>query len=85
MLKYLLRERKQMQKLNTSITFTCPGCKETFEFDPVDEYQLVSCPICGVNFMTFRKGQALLLEYFEFNQIERAHPLELSEVTIVES
>jgi Zn finger protein HypA/HybF involved in hydrogenase expression len=74
-----------MEKMNTSITFTCPGCKETFEFDPVDEYQLVSCPICGIDFMTARKGQTLLLESFEFNQNETSRLFDLSEVTLVES
>ncbi len=74
-----------MQKINGSITFTCPGCKETFEFDPVDEYQLVSCPICGSNFMTIRKGGTLLLESFEFNPNETSYLVDLSEVTMVES
>ncbi len=74
-----------MEKMNTSITFTCPGCKETFEFDPVDEYQLVSCPICGIDFMTVRKGQTLLLESFEFNPNETSRLVDLSEVTMVES
>ena len=53
--------------MNTSITFTCPGCKETFEFDPVGEYQLVPCPICGIEFMTVKKGHTLQLESFEFS------------------
>ena len=74
-----------MQKINGSITFTCPGCKETFEFDPVDEYQLVSCPICGIDFMTIRKGETLLLESFEFNPNETSYLVDLSEVTMVES
>ena len=74
-----------MEKMNTSITFTCPECKESFEFDPVDEYQLVSCPICGINFMTIRKGQTLLLKFFEFNPDQTAHLVDLSEVTMVES
>ncbi len=74
-----------MQKINSSIIFTCPGCKETFEFDLVDEYQLVSCPICGTDFMTIRKGQTLLLVSFEFNPNETSHPVELSEVTMVAS
>jgi Zn finger protein HypA/HybF involved in hydrogenase expression len=56
-----------MQKINSSINFTCPECKETSEFDHVGENQLVTCPICGIEFMTVRKGQALLLEPFEFN------------------
>ena len=74
-----------MQETNSSIIFKCPGCKETFEFDPVDEYQLVSCPICGIDFMTVRKGQVLLLETFEFNPNETSHQFELSEVAIAES
>jgi Zn finger protein HypA/HybF involved in hydrogenase expression len=74
-----------MQKINGSITFTCPGCKETFEFDPVDEYQLVSCPICGINFITIRKGGTLLLESFEFEANEKCRLVDLSEVTMVES
>ncbi|MGD0071156.1 MAG: hypothetical protein ABSB71_06340 [Candidatus Bathyarchaeia archaeon] len=65
-----------MEKMNTSITFTCPGCKETFEFDAVGEYQLVPCPICGIDFMTVRKGRTLLLEPFEFNpKNQNATPL----------
>ncbi|MGA3290015.1 MAG: hypothetical protein ABSD42_07255 [Candidatus Bathyarchaeia archaeon] len=59
-----------MEKMNTSITITCPGIKEIFEFDSVGEYQLVSCPICGIDFMTVRKGQSLLLKSFEFNPNE---------------
>ncbi len=74
-----------MQKISSSIIFTCPGCKEAFEFDPVDEYQLVFCPICGSNFMTIRKNGTLLLESFEFNPNETSHLVELSEVTMVES
>jgi Zn finger protein HypA/HybF involved in hydrogenase expression len=57
-----------MQKTNSSITFTCPGCRETFKFDHVGEYQLVPCPICGIEFVTIRKGQATLLKPFRFNQ-----------------
>jgi Zn finger protein HypA/HybF involved in hydrogenase expression len=62
-------ERAKMQKINSSTTFTCPRCKETFKFDHVGEYQLVPCPICGIEFITIRKGQELLLlEPFESNQ-----------------
>lgn len=74
-----------MEKLSTPITFTCPGCKENFEFDPVGEYQFVPCPICGIDFMTIRKGQTLLLESFDFDPNETSHIVELSEVTTVES
>jgi hypothetical protein len=58
---------KQMQKFEPTITFTCPGCKETFEFDMVEEYQLVPCPLCGIDYITIRKNQTLLLKCFEFN------------------
>lgn len=57
-----------MEKSNESITFSCPGCKETFEFDRVDEYQLVPCPLCGIDYITIKKGQTLLLENFEFEE-----------------
>jgi Zn finger protein HypA/HybF involved in hydrogenase expression len=56
-----------VQKINESITFSCPGCKENFEFDTVGEYELVPCPICGTEFMTVKKGQTLQLESFEFS------------------
>jgi Zn finger protein HypA/HybF involved in hydrogenase expression len=57
-----------MEKKGTSLTFSCPKCKATFEFDFVDEYQYVPCPICGIELMTIRKDQTLLLEPFEFDQ-----------------
>jgi len=60
--------KRKMQKTSCSLTFKCPGCKETFEFDPVGEYQIVPCPICGIELMTIRKGQKLQLEPFELNQ-----------------
>ena len=77
--------KRKMQKINGSITFTCPGCKETFEFDCVGEYQFVPCPICGIDLITIRKGQTLKLEYFEFNPNEPSYVVDLSEVTMVES
>jgi Zn finger protein HypA/HybF involved in hydrogenase expression len=61
-------KRGKMQKISSSIIFTCPRCKETFKFDHVGEYQLMPCPICGIEFITIRKGQALLLKPFESNQ-----------------
>jgi Zn finger protein HypA/HybF involved in hydrogenase expression len=58
-----------MKKSKTlTLTFTCPGCKETFEFDNVGEYEFVPCPICGANNMTIKKGQTLLLQAFSFTQ-----------------
>jgi len=63
---------KEMEKINNSITFLCPSCKETFEFDPIGENQLVPCPICGCDFISIRKGQTLLLEEFE---LENTLPL----------
>ncbi len=55
-----------MQKIGEPITFSCPCCKETFEFDPVGEHELVMCPVCGTEFMTTKKGEKIQLEYFEF-------------------
>jgi len=72
-----------MEKM-TSIVFTCPGCERNFEFDHVGEYQLVPCPMCGVDYITMRKGNKLQLETLEFNQTETCL-FGLSEVVIVES
>jgi Zn finger protein HypA/HybF involved in hydrogenase expression len=55
-------ETAKMQRIDSSITFTCPRCRETFKFDHSGEYELAPCPICGTEFITIRKGQALLLE-----------------------
>jgi Zn finger protein HypA/HybF involved in hydrogenase expression len=59
-----------MEISNESIIFSCPGCMKSFEFDLVGEHQLVSCPLCGNEYITVQKGQTLLLESFEFNQNE---------------
>jgi Zn finger protein HypA/HybF involved in hydrogenase expression len=53
-----------------TIIFLCPGCMKRFEFDLVGEHQLVSCPLCGIEFITVQKGATLLLESFEFSQNE---------------
>ncbi len=66
-----------MQKTEDSITFCCPGCKEAFEFDPIGEYELVLCPVCGTEFMTVKKGQMLILEHFEFSPNESVPCFEL--------
>ena len=67
-----------MQKIDESIIFFCPACKEKFEFDPVGEYELVLCPICGTEFMTVKKGQQLLLEHFEFDPAKSVSCFELA-------
>jgi len=54
-----------METTNESTIFSCPGCNNNFEFDPVGENEFVPCPICGTEFMTVRKGQQLLLKSFE--------------------
>ena len=58
-----------MQKTLASITFTCPQCNRKFEFDPVGENEFVPCPICGTDFFTVKKGNKLMLESFEQNQM----------------
>jgi Zn finger protein HypA/HybF involved in hydrogenase expression len=63
-----MEELKTMKKTNASITFLCPGCKQNFEFDDVDENQFVPCPICGIDFITIKKGQTLLLENFPLEE-----------------
>jgi hypothetical protein len=55
-----------MEKVDNSITFLCPSCCEIFEFDDVGEYQLVSCPICGIEYITVKKDQRIQLQNFEF-------------------
>jgi len=67
-LSQVMDGKRKMQRISGSLTFKCSGCEETFEFDSVDEYQLVPCPICGIELMTIRKKQALQLEPFEFTQ-----------------
>jgi hypothetical protein len=49
---------------------------KNFEFDLVGEHQLVSCPLCGNEFITAQKGQTLL-ESFQFNQNENSLAQEL--------
>ena len=61
-------EREKMEYVEQTIMFTCPDCKGSFEFDRVGEHQLVSCPICGIDFITIRKGQTLLLENFALEE-----------------
>jgi Zn finger protein HypA/HybF involved in hydrogenase expression len=61
-----------MKKISESIIFLCPGCKETFEFDPIGEHEFVPCPMCGTEFMTVKKGQTMQLELFEFDLTESA-------------
>jgi Zn finger protein HypA/HybF involved in hydrogenase expression len=66
-----MESAKQMEKTENSMKFLCPSCRETFEFDSIGEYQLVPCPICGIQYITVRKNQKIQLQTFEFN-IENA-------------
>ena len=61
-----------MEISNETIVFSCPGCRKSFEFDLVGEHQFISCPLCGIEFITVKNGQTLLLEQFDFSQIENA-------------
>lgn len=61
-----------MEISTETIVFSCPGCMKSFEFDLVGEHQLIMCPLCGIEFITVKKGQTLQLESFEFNQNENA-------------
>ncbi len=56
-----------MEKIESTIIFTCLGCRERFEFDSVGEFQLVSCPICGIHYMTKRKDKTIQLQDFDFS------------------
>lgn len=75
---------KQIKKADASITFTCPTCKSTFEFDYVGEYELVHCPICGMEFMTTQKGKALQLELFEFDEKDAEFPNDTELAVVLE-
>jgi len=48
--------------------FECPACKIAFEFDWIGENEFISCPICGIDFKTAKKGRMLMLEPFEFGK-----------------
>jgi Zn finger protein HypA/HybF involved in hydrogenase expression len=54
--------------MEATIVFNCPACKCTFEFDPVGENELVSCPICGNDFRTVKNGQTLKLDYLNLGK-----------------
>jgi Zn finger protein HypA/HybF involved in hydrogenase expression len=55
-----------MERMEATIAFKCPTCKAVFEFDPIGENELVSCPICGNDFRTVKNEEALRLEPLEF-------------------
>jgi len=48
-----------------SILFTCPQCNANFEFDAVGENEFVSCPVCGADHVTVKKGGKVMLAAFE--------------------
>jgi Zn finger protein HypA/HybF involved in hydrogenase expression len=58
--------------MEATIAFKCPTCKSEFEFDPIGENELVSCPICGNDFKTVKKGKSLSLEYLDFEAASKA-------------
>lgn len=62
---------KKMITTIASIMLTCPQCNGKFEFDAVGEYEFVPCPICGTNCVTVKKGNKLILECFEQNQMPK--------------
>lgn len=74
-----------MEKTETLVVFTCRGCRETFEFDPVGEHQFVPFPICRIHLITVRRDQTPLLESFDFNLNETSLMIETCEVTTFES
>jgi Zn finger protein HypA/HybF involved in hydrogenase expression len=57
-----------MKKPLHAIVFKCPTCHETFEFDAVGEHEYVACPLCGMDYVTVKKGGKLKLEPFEPTQ-----------------
>jgi Zn finger protein HypA/HybF involved in hydrogenase expression len=59
--------------MEATIAFKCPACKSDFEFDPIGENELVSCPICGNDFKTVKKGKHLSLEYLNFETASKGN------------
>ena len=53
-----------MENMNYSITFTCPGCFETLQFDNVGEYQLVTSPIVAATLLLIEKTNHFCLSIF---------------------
>ncbi len=51
-----------------AIVFQCPTCLENFEFDAVGEHEYVACPVCGMDYVTAKRGGKLRLEPFEQTQ-----------------
>ncbi|MCL4429345.1 MAG: hypothetical protein M1167_01205 [Chloroflexi bacterium] len=60
-----------MKKM-TTVKFTCPECHASFEFDSVGEYEFVPCPVCGTDCFTIKKGNKLLLQIFDPDQMSEA-------------
>jgi hypothetical protein len=56
---------KGSEKMEVTIAFKCPSCQSIFEFDPIGENEYVSCPICGNDFGTVKKGGTIELELLE--------------------
>ncbi|MCW4029482.1 MAG: lysine biosynthesis protein [Candidatus Bathyarchaeota archaeon] len=54
-----------MNKPLHAIVFRCPTCHENFEFDAVGEHEYVACPLCGMGYVTVKKGGKMKLETFE--------------------
>lgn len=57
---------ERSERMGATIEFKCPVCKSVFEFDLVDENELVSCPLCRNDFRTVKKGEILKLEDLTF-------------------
>ncbi len=58
-----------MIKQTPSIIFTCPGCQVRFEFDSVGANEFVPCPVCGTEYFTIKKGNKIILENFDSDQM----------------
>lgn len=55
-----------------SILFHCPQCNANFEFDAIGENEFVPCPVCGTDCFTIKKGNKLLLQIFDPDQMSEA-------------
>jgi lysine biosynthesis protein LysW len=57
-----------LKKKPASMLFRCPECKETFEFDKVEENEFVPCPVCGTDYFTVKRNGKVTLQNFEETQ-----------------
>jgi DNA-directed RNA polymerase subunit RPC12/RpoP len=56
-----------VERKDAPMTFFCPRCRESFQFNDVSKDQFVPCPNCGIELLVIKKNQDLLLEPLGFD------------------